>query len=123
VGRSGNPINGCRCRATLNGVVNFADLVNLAQHYGQPGDWSQGDFTYDGVVNFADLIKLAQNYNAALPSSPIAGAPSEFQADLARAAAAAVPEPAGLSIVALAGVALMTSPRRRRRRDIRSFSI
>jgi hypothetical protein len=27
--------------------------------------WLNGDFTYDGIVDFNDLVKLAQNYNTA----------------------------------------------------------
>ena len=43
--------------------VDFADLLLLAQHYGQTGQsWATGDFNYDGTVNFADLLILAQNY-------------------------------------------------------------
>jgi len=51
--------------ANLDGSVNFADLVSVAQHYGQTSmNWDQGDFNYDGSVNFADLVALAQNYGA-----------------------------------------------------------
>lgn len=50
--------------ANGDGVVNFADLLLLAQHYGQatgalPVD---GDFNNDGAVSFDDLLILAQNY-------------------------------------------------------------
>src|SRR5205085_6992772 len=37
--------------ANLDGVVNFADLLPLAQHFNQPDTrWDQGDFNYNGVV-------------------------------------------------------------------------
>ena len=50
--------------ANLDGKVNFADLLLLAQHYNAPQPaWTTGDFNYDGSVNFADLLALAQNYN------------------------------------------------------------
>src|SRR5436190_23112923 len=51
--------------ATLNGVVDFNDLVRLAQNYNNTVSssteswWYYGDFTYDGRVEFNDLVKLA----------------------------------------------------------------
>jgi autotransporter-associated beta strand protein len=79
--------------ATLDGTVDFNDLVHLAQNYNGAGKfWLDGDFTYDGAVNFNDLVKLAQNYNSVLPSQPVPGSTAEFNADLARAFAS-VPEP------------------------------
>lgn len=52
--------------------VGFADLVALAQNYGQLGrTYSQGnlDYSADGRVSFSDLLILAQHYNNALPAS------------------------------------------------------
>jgi hypothetical protein len=49
--------------------VDFADLLILAQNYGQSGKtFSQGNFDYspDGLVDFSDLLILAQNYNVSL---------------------------------------------------------
>jgi hypothetical protein len=100
--------------ATLDGAVDFNDLVNLAQNYNtatvEGSGWYRGDFNYDGTVDFNDLVKLAQNYNAALPGEPIAGVPSDFAGDLA-AAFASVPEPSSLSFLA-AGVLLAVRRRR-----------
>jgi hypothetical protein len=49
--------------ANLDGSVNFSDLLNLAQHYGQSNaTWDHGDTNYDGTVGFADLLVLAQHY-------------------------------------------------------------
>ncbi len=48
-----------------SGVVDFNDLLILAQHYKQSGPYSQGDTNYDGVVNFDDLLALAQRYQGA----------------------------------------------------------
>jgi hypothetical protein len=99
--------------ATLDGRVNFADLLALAKNYNTANtQWSTGDFNYDNTVNFADLLLLAKHYNAALPATPIPGAPADFSQDLA-AAFAQVPEPSAtlLGIVAC-GFAL--SDRRRR---------
>jgi hypothetical protein len=104
--------------ATLDGVVDFNDLVKLAQNYNTSvstaGDswWFRGDFTYDGVVDFNDLVKLAQNYNTALPIGPVPGAGGDFLADLA-AAGASVPEP---GVGAVAGVSAAVAGLRRRRR-------
>jgi len=110
--------------ATLDGRVNFNDLLVLASHYNHPAaaDWYQGDFNYDGVVNFTDLLMLARNYNTALPAGPVPGAPAEFNADLA-AIATAVPEPAGLGIVLSGAAVLAARPRRSRRTNNASPAI
>jgi hypothetical protein len=95
--------------ANLDGVVDFNDLVRLAQNYNTGGGkfWHQGNFNYDGEVDFNDLVKLAQNYNTALPSgAAIAGASAGFERDLA-AAFAQVPEPGmGMLALLMAGFAL-----------------
>jgi autotransporter-associated beta strand protein/T5SS/PEP-CTERM-associated repeat protein len=103
--------------ATLDGQVNFNDLVQLAQSYNivdGSRTWFTGDFTYDGKTDFNDLVKLAQNYNTALPTEPIPGAPANFQADLA-AAFASVPEPGALSLLGLAACGFAGRRRRSRR--------
>jgi hypothetical protein len=101
--------------ATLDGAVDFNDLIKLAQNYNsstpaEGSGWYRGDFNYDGTVDFNDLVKLAQNYNAALPSESIPGAPADFASDLA-AAFASVPEPGAVTLL-LAG-AVLTGRRRR----------
>ena len=102
---------------TLDAVVDFADLVQLAQNYNTVGgmSWVDGDFNSDFTVDFNDLVLMAQNYNTSLPggAAPIPGAPIGFDADLARAFAE-VPEPGGGggAIIAACGFALV--PRRRR---------
>jgi autotransporter-associated beta strand protein len=106
--------------ANLDGTVDFLDLSRLAQNYNVTDGtrtWAQGDYNYDGNVDFSDLAKLAQSYNTTLPGGAAAipaGAPAGFEADLARAFAAAVPEPS--SLIALSGLAVMLMGRRRRRR-------
>jgi hypothetical protein len=104
--------------ATLDGTVDFNDLVKLAQNYNTTVSditeswWNKGDFTYDGITDFNDLVKLAQNYNSALPSEPIPGASAGFEADLARAFAS-VPEPGTISLLALGAIGLLAGRRRK----------
>jgi hypothetical protein len=100
--------------ADFNGTVNFNDLLTLARNYNQAvGRWGLGDFDLSGVVNFNDLLALARNYNATAPGA-IPGASAEFNADVAAAFAAAVPEPTSLGSILLGGV---TRVGRRRRRQ------
>lgn len=67
----------------LDGTVNFADLLRLAQNYGKnSANWDQGDFNYDGHVGFDDLLKLAQNYGRSL-DSPATSAALAVAADSA----------------------------------------
>lgn len=59
-----------------NRIVDFDDLVVLAQNYGTNGrTFSQGNLNYDGDgdVDFDDLVILAQKYNSSLAvAAPIA---------------------------------------------------
>jgi hypothetical protein len=50
-------------------VIEFDDLLILAQHYGQTSNvgYREGDATLDGRVDFDDLLILAQHYHATLP--------------------------------------------------------
>jgi uncharacterized delta-60 repeat protein len=64
--------------ANLDRMVNFQDLLIVAQHFNQTGqDWAEGNFIYNtssgsgvptglGTVNFADLLIVAQNFNKTL---------------------------------------------------------
>lgn len=60
----------------LDRSVSFADLVAVAQHYGNNNAlFADGDLSGDGVVSFADLVAVAQNYGKMLaPPGPAAGA-------------------------------------------------
>jgi T5SS/PEP-CTERM-associated repeat protein len=98
--------------ATYDSVVDFNDLVKLAQHYNGPGQWIDGDFTRDGQVDFNDLVKLAQNYNTAYPAG-VPGASAAFQADVARAFASA-PEPSAVCLLAMGACARLLQRRRQR---------
>jgi hypothetical protein len=77
------------------------------------GGWQEGDFTGDGVVDFSDLVKLAQNYNSSVAPGVVAGAPAVFEADLARAFSS-VPEPSGLLGVFGLGIGCFAGRRRGR---------
>ena len=70
---SAGPIPG---DANLDNIVNFGDLIIVAQNYGSHNaSWQTGDFSGDHVVGFADLIILAQDYGdvglAAVASAPL----------------------------------------------------
>ena len=100
--------------ANADRAVNFADLVALAQNYGEASGvarWAQGDFNEDGNVSFADLVLLAQNYGSAAPAeAQVAGQfGSGFASDWREArelAASGVPEPATGGLMAAFGVLL-----------------
>jgi hypothetical protein len=99
--------------ANLDGAVDFADLVKLAQNYNTVGTavWTDGDFNYDWAVDFQDLVKLAQNYTQPPPAMAMAmSADSVFAGDV-MVAFAQVPEP-GLG-AALVGLAVTLYRRRR----------
>jgi autotransporter-associated beta strand protein len=112
--------------ANLDGHVNFADLLVVAQNYnksidtaGNPVDWADGDFNYDNKVNFADLLLISQNYSKTLSAGQLAQLPGSFAADwnlaLAEVQAAQtnnVPEPATTALLALAAGTLLARRRR-----------
>jgi autotransporter-associated beta strand protein len=99
--------------ANLNGIVNFDDLLALAQNYGASSKtWSQGDSNYDGSVGFDDLLKLAQNYGATLLTSgeilTDAQVAQSFEAHWALALSI-VPEPTTLGL--LGGLSMLSRRR------------
>jgi fibronectin-binding autotransporter adhesin len=92
--------------STLDGTVNFDDLLKLAANYNLTGGgtWAKGDYNYDNTVNFDDLLLLAANYNTSVTGS--------FGGDWALAQSA-VPEPTTLATIAVAGAAMLGRRRRR----------
>jgi autotransporter-associated beta strand protein len=110
--------------ATMDGTVNFGDLLTLAKNYNKSGaEWTQGDFTYDGTVNFGDLLALAKNYNKALaaptPADLVAAGESAAFAAEVSAAFAAVPEPSSAVVVLAGALGMGLGGRRRRRNEAR----
>jgi autotransporter-associated beta strand protein len=101
--------------ANLDLVVNFDDLLLLAQNYGAADKvWSEGDSNYDGEVNFDDLLATAQHYgmNAFITGgSPLAA--EVFLEDWS-VALAMVPEPTAMLFSV--PIALMAHKRVRRER-------
>ena len=60
--------------ATVDGMVNGADLNAVLSNYNKAGvPWVQVNFYGNGTVNGADLNVVLSNYNATLPSGNPAG--------------------------------------------------
>jgi len=91
--------------ANGDGQIGFADLVALAQHYGQNvNTFKSGDFDDNGKVDFADLVTVAQHYGGSF--NPQSAAP------------VSVPEPGMIAIAAPLALLLFT-----KRRTSRPFSL
>lgn len=89
--------------ANMNGTTNDGDLNIVLSNFNQtPREWHQGNFNNqtDDVVNDSDLNIVLSNFNATGPIGNVVGS-------------SAVPEPATVALVALAGLGLLGWSRRR----------
>ena len=101
--------------ANLDGKINVDDYGHIDSSIVLPGvaGWFNGDFNYDGKINVDDYGIIDSNV-------PIQGAPfftgSATSPALSSTGVSAVPEPATISALALATIALLERQRRRRDR-------
>ncbi len=97
----------------LDGIVNFPDLLNLAQSYGRPeARWAHGDFNRAGRVNFDDLLLLAQHYQAV--DLQLSSLPWSMRQDVTLAMSM-VPEPSVFGL----GASILLGRRRPAQRESR----
>ncbi len=102
--------------ANLDGVVNAADYLRIdAGYVNHLTGWQNGDFNYDGVVDGSDYTLMDNAFNQQIGSvgSPAAMAATST-AETAGGGTAAVPEPASLGLLAMAGASRLGRRRRRR---------
>jgi hypothetical protein len=93
----------------LDGVINGDDYANIDFNSGTPGTsgYFNGDINYDGVINGDDYAAIDFGVNAQGAPFPTSGSAE------GSLAVTAVPEPAGLSVIALAAATLLGRRRRR----------
>jgi filamentous hemagglutinin len=98
--------------ANLDGNVNFADLLIVAQNFNKTGeDWVGGNFVYNptDLVNFADLLIVAQNFNQSLPPGVTAVSTGGNIVSLD----VTLPEPAASALTIVAGLGLLARRKRK----------
>ena len=81
-----------------NGTVEFADFLALSANFGNAvDDHTGGDIDCNGTVEFADFLALSANFGNSVGAE-----------------ASSVPEPTGLSLLAVASLAIGALRRRRK---------
>jgi autotransporter-associated beta strand protein len=103
----------------LDGLVNVADLANLAGNFGVTTGalWINGDFDNNGNVNVADLADLAGNFGKTLTGTGSAAAAAGASP---AASATSVPEPAAVASLLTLTTAGCIRRRRARPREQRA---
>ena len=81
-----------------NGEVDFTDFLTLSGHFGNEGDYTEGNFDLLGGLEFADFLILANNFGQ---TSPIA------------TGVATVPEPNSTYLVTFIVLGVIACRRRR----------
>ena len=89
--------------ANVDGVVDISDFFILKTYFDQdPSVWAEGNFNEDTLVDISDFFILKGNFDAQHPDyTPPGGA------------GAPTPEPATVSLLAVAGIGLLLKRRRR----------
>jgi autotransporter-associated beta strand protein len=102
--------------ANDDGTVNFADFVQLSNHYGQSDQgWSAADFNNDHTTNFADFVILSNHYGESITGQGFTATPDELAAINAFATTpTSAPEPASLALLLLAAPTLLVRRRTKR---------
>jgi fibronectin-binding autotransporter adhesin len=109
----------------LNGMVNIHDLTNLLSNFNGPGFWDQGNFNGHATVDISDLQALLTNFNTSVSLtyaelSGIENLVGQFGFEAIPNsngngfALVAVPEPASVGLIAVAGFGLLARRRKHR---------
>jgi PEP-CTERM motif len=110
--------------AKLQGNVVFGDFQVLAQFFGKPGAWDQGNFSYGSTVSFGDFQMLAQDFgqsSSGLTSGEFTSMNNFAEgfgytlvpnSDGVGFSLVAVPEPASIGLLSLGAIGLLGRRRR-----------